>query len=328
MKVCVYSAQSAEIEFYKRAEGEQLSFKFVSAPLSVDNISESNGFDGIIITTNSPVDEKTAEILSDNGVKYIACRSAGTDYVDYNAIKKHGMHCCYVPFYSPEAIAEYTILMALKVLRREKKLSLKLSEGDYSLPGLRGRQLNELTAGVIGTGRIGRTTMKLLNGFGTKVLGWDPYPNDAAAELCTYVELDDLFSESDIVFVHCPLTEDNYHLVDTKAIEKMKNSAVLINSARGGLVDHSAVLKALKDGKLSGFAFDVYENEKEFVRKKKSLAEINDPIFEELLSREDTVYSPHIAFFTEQAILNLIDVTIENLREYDATGECKNEIKL
>ena len=327
MKVCVYSAQAAETEFYKHAAGsENLSFNFVSAPLSKDNITSCFGFEGIVITTNCRIDEETAAALEKQGVRYIACRSAGSDHVDYAAIKKHGMHCCCVPFYSPEAIAEYAILMALKVLRCDKKLNLKLCDGDYSLPGLRGRQLDELTAGVIGTGRIGRTTIKLLSGFGTNVLGWDPYPNDAAAQLCTYVGMDELYSQSDIIFLHCPLTDENYHLINAGVIDKMKDGAVIINPARGGLVDHSAVLDALNSGKLGGFAFDVYENEKPFVRKQKTMAEINDQIFEQLLSRDDVIYSPHIAFYTDKAIQNMIEMTIQNLCEYDATGECRNEL--
>ena len=307
MKVRVYGAQPDELRLYDEAEKQGgLTFDFAKAPLNESNV---------------------VEMLAKKGVKYIATRSAGSDHVDYAAVKKYGMHCCNVPFYAPEAISEHTILMALRVLRHEKKCSAKLAAGDYTLEGLKGRQLGQLTAGVLGTGRIGRTTMTLLNGFGTRVLGWDPYPNEPAAKLCTYVERDQLLRESDIIFLHCPLTPDSYHVIGKETLSMMRDGAVLINTARGGLVDHAAVLEALKSGKLSGFGFDVYEDEAAFVRKKKTLDEIGDPVFEALLACEDAIYSPHVAFYTDGAIYSMIEVTLDNLRQYQATGECRNEIK-
>ena len=186
--------------------------------------------------------------------------------------------------------------------------------------------MGQLTAGVLGTGRIGRTTMSILKGFGAKVLGWDPYPNMAAAELCDYVDRDELLKRSDIVFLHCPLTDDNYHVIEENALTMMKQGAFLVNTARGGLVDHTAVLKALESGKLGGFAFDVYENEATFVREKKSMSEIKDPVFEALLAQENAIYSPHVAFYTDGAVNNMIEITLDNLREYQATGKCKNGV--
>lgn len=328
MKVRVYGAQPDELRLYKEAEQQgDLSFEFAGAPLNEGTVGEVKDCEALILLTNCQVNEKVAQALSEKGVKYLACRSAGTDHVDYAAVKKFGMHCCNVPFYAPEAIAEHTILMALRLLRREKRCSAKLAAGDYTLEGLKGRQLGQLTAGVLGTGRIGRTTMGLLNGFGTKVLGWDPYPNDAAAKLCTYVERDELLERSDIIFLHCPLTPDSYRIIGRETLAKMQDGAVLINTARGGLVDQDAVLEALEKGKLGGFAFDVYENEAAFVRKKKTLEEIGDPVFAALLARDDVIYSPHVAFYTDGAIYSMIEVTLENLREYLATGACRNEVK-
>lgn len=328
MKVRVYGAQPDELRLYDEAEKQGgLTFDFAKAPLNESNVDEVQDCEAIIVMTNCQVNEKVVEMLAKKGVKYIATRSAGSDHVDYAAVKKYGMHCCNVPFYAPEAISEHTILMALRVLRHEKKCSAKLAAGDYTLEGLKGRQLGQLTAGVLGTGRIGRTTMTLLNGFGTRVLGWDPYPNEPAAKLCTYVERDQLLRESDIIFLHCPLTPDSYHVIGKETLSMMRDGAVLINTARGGLVDHAAVLEALKSGKLSGFGFDVYEDEAAFVRKKKTLDEIGDPVFEALLACEDAIYSPHVAFYTDGAIYSMIEVTLDNLRQYQTTGACRNEIK-
>lgn len=328
MRVHVYGAQPDELWLYKEAEQESdFSFTFAQGPLNEDTVDQIPGCEALILVTTCQVTEKVVGLLAQKGVKYLACRSAGSDHVDYSAVKKYDLHCANVPFYAPEAIAEHTILMALRVLRHEKKSMTKLAAGDYTMEGLKGRQLGQLTAGVLGTGRIGQTTMRLLNGFGTKVLGWDPYPNETAAKLCTYVGRDQLLQESDIVFLHCPLTPDSYHIINRETLVLMKDRAVLVNTARGGLVDHTAVLESLEDGKLAGFGFDVYENEASFVRKHKTMEEIGDPVLKSLLARDDAIYSPHIAFYTDGAIYNMIEVTLDNLRQYRDTGECRNEIK-
>lgn len=329
MHVRVYGVQPDELAMYQKAEAQYgFSFEFAKAPLNEDTVDEVHDCDGIILVTTCHVTEKVVQTLAQRGVKYLATRSAGSDHVDYGAVVKYGLHCANVPFYAPEAIAEHTILMALWVLRHGKKSYEMVNSGDFTMTGLRGRQLGQLTAGVFGTGRIGRTTMTLLKGFGTRILGWDPYPNAAAEKLCTYVSKETLLEESDIVFLHCPLTPDSYHLIDEKLLAQMKPGAVLVNTARGGLVDHAAVLSALESGKLSGFAFDVYENEAEFVRKKRPLDQIDDPVFKALLKREDTAYSAHVAFYTDGAIYNMIEVTLDNLKEYETTGKCRNEIQL
>lgn len=328
MRVRVYGAQPDELGLYKEAETKYgFSFDFAQGMLNEETVDEVTDCEGIILVTTCKITEKVVQVLAQRGVKYLATRSAGSDHVDYGAVKKYGLHCANVPYYAPEAIAEYTILVALWTLRHGKRSWNMIQNGDFTMQGLRGRQLGRLTAGVLGTGRIGRTTMRLLNGFGTTVLGWDPYPNDAAAKLGTYVTKEELFQKSDIIFLHCPLTSDSYHIIGKEALEQMKDGAVLINTARGGLVDHPAVLQALESGKLSGFAFDVYENESAFVRKKKPLSEIDDPVFQALLARDDVYYSAHVAFYTDGAIYSMIEVTLDNLKEYETTGQCRNEIK-
>ena len=328
MKIRVYGVQPDELPAYEKAKSQYgFTFEFADAPLSEATVDQVQGCEGLILLTNCKVTETVAKKLSEQGVKYLATRSAGSDHIDYDAVVKYGMHCANVPFYAPEAIAEHTIMLALMALRHQKKSFRKVESGDFTMQGLKGRQLDQLTAGVLGTGRIGRCTMKLLNGFGTRVLGWDPYPNAEAEKLCTYVEPDQLFQESDIIFLHCPLTDDSYHLIGEETLKKMKPGSVLINSARGGLVDQAAVLKALGSGKLSAFAFDVYETESAFVRKKVPVDQLGDSVLQALLAREDAIYTPHVAFYTDQAIYNMIEVTLENLKEYETTGQCRNEIK-
>lgn len=328
MHVRVYGVQPDELEVYREAEEKYgFTFEFAKELLCEENVGDISGCEAVILVTACHVTEQTAKKMAEQGVRYLATRSAGSDHIDYEAVRKYGMCCANVPFYAPEAIAEYTIFMALSVLRHSKRSRDMAEQGDFTLKGLKGRQLGKMTAGVMGTGRIGCATMTLLKGFGANILGWDPYPNERAGELCRYVTKEQLMEESDILFLHCPLTEDNYHIIGADALERqMKPGAILINSARGGLVDHEAVLKALKRGRLGGFAFDVYERENLFLRKKVSWDQIDDPVFRELVSREDTVYSAHMAFCTDNAIRNMIEVTLDNLKEYEMTGKCRNEI--
>ena len=327
MHIRVYGVQPDEMPAYEEAKAKYgFTFEFEKTPLSEETAGDVKNCDALILLTNCHVTEPVAKTLSEAGVKYLACRSAGSDHVDYEAVTKYGMQCCHVPAYAPEAISEHTIMLALEVLRHAKLSNRKVAAGDFTMKGLKGRQLGNLTVGVLGTGRIGRVTMSLLNGFGSKVLGWDPHPNDAAAKLCTYVEKEELLKTADIIFLHCPLTDDSYHTINEETLAMMKDGAVLINTARGGLVDLPAVLKALESGKLSGFGFDVHENEVDFVRKQVPLDQIHAPVFKALLERDDAIYSAHVAFYTDAAILNMIEVTLDNLKEYETTGKCRNEV--
>ncbi len=327
MHIRVYGVQPDELPVYREAESRcGFTFEFASGVLNEGTVEEVSPCDAVIVLTNSSVNRTVAARLAEKGVRYVAARSAGSDHIDVRAARACGLHCCCVPRYAPEAISEHTILLALSVLRHAKLSAKKVAAGDFTMQNLKGRQLGQMTAGVFGTGRIGRTTMALLRGFGAEVLGWDPYPSAEAEKLCTYVEPEELLRRSDIVFLHCPLTEESRHMIGEEAIGKMKDGAVLVNTARGALVDHQAVLEALERGKLSGFAFDVYENESAFIRKQVPWDSIGDPVFRTLCQRDDTVYSPHVAFYTDAAIRSMIEVTLENLKEYETCGTCRNEI--
>ena len=225
------------------------------------------------------------------------------------------------------ALTGICCLLALMILRKVNRIFARVKAGDYTMPGLRGRQLGEMTAGVFGSGRIGRTTMQILKGFGCRILCYDPFQNEEAKKLCTYVTKEELLQDSDIVFLHCPLTPENEGLIGPESLKLMKDGACLVNTARGGLVDAEAVLMALKEGKISAFAFDVVEGEAAFVRKKKAFDEIDDPVFEELLAMENVVYTPHVAFYTDGAIRSMNEVTLRNLKEFEDTGSCRNEVK-
>ena len=326
MRVRIYGAQADEKPFYESVQ-DAYGFSFTFAPeiLTEQTAGETRGFDAVLILTSCKITRTVAKLLHENGVRFIAARSAGFDHIDLDACRDYGLRAANVPFYAPEAIAEHSILLALTLLRKLPKTLHKVSHGDYTMTGLKGRQLGSLTAGVLGTGRIGRTTIGLLHGFGCKVLAYDLYPNEALSDVCTYVSQEEVLRQADILFLHCPLTAENTHLISAQTLALMKPGAYLINAARGGLVDAAAVLGALEQGQLAGFGFDVYENERDFVRKNLGHAPA-DPVFQALYAREDVCFTPHVAFYTDRAVENMIRVSLDNLQEFAQTGACKNEV--
>lgn len=327
MKVLVYGSAAEERPVYEAAAREgSLSFTFAAAPLCLENADETRGYEALIVVTRCHITAQVAKVLAKNGVRYVATRSAGTDHLDLAALRAAGIRAANVPFYAPCAIAEHTILLALALLRNLKREARLLAAGDYSLGGLRGRQLGSMTAGVIGTGRIGCETIRLLKGFDCRVLACDPYPNPRAAQLAEYTDRETLLRQADIVFLHCPLTPESTHLINAGALTLMKPGAYLVNTARGGLVDAGVVLRALETQRLAGFAFDVYEHEETYLRRAAGTQALDDTM-RALLAREDVVYTAHIAFFTDQAIQAMIEVTIQNLTEFAESGSCKNEVK-
>jgi D-lactate dehydrogenase len=284
------------------------------------------GFDALWITTNCRITKGKAKELKNAGICYIVSRAAGTDHMDLVSMEAAGIRGANVPRYSPNAIAEHTVCLILMCLRNMKR-ELKMVAGyDFTLNGLKGRELRNMTAGVIGTGRIGAETVKLLKGFGTRILAHDLYENPDITGLVTYTDLESVLSESDIIILHCPLTKENERFINKDSLEKMKDGAVLINTARGGLMDYEAILEAIEKGKLSGTAFDVYDGETPYIRKKVTRDELQSETLKKLLEKENVIYTAHMSFFTDTAIENMILTTFENLREYWEKGSCSNEI--
>lgn len=328
MKVLVFGARDDEFIYFEQFNKKyNLDINFTKESLNTDNVKEiTKGYDAIWIVTVVHIDRVIAKMLKENGIKYIASRAAGTDHMDLQSLKEYGIKVANVPFYAPNAIAEHTIMLTLSLLRKFKKELNKVSNQVFTLDGLKGRQLGSMTVGVLGTGRIGTETIKILKGFGSKVLAFDLYPNETVKEYAEYVTEEKLLIESDILIFHCPLTESNYHIINEHSIKKLKDGVLLINTARGGLFDFESILKGLKDGKIGGLAFDVYENEEIFLRKDFSNKNIEDLVFKELLSLENVIFTAHMGFFTDEAIASMINTSLNNLYEYETTGHCKNEV--
>ncbi|WFR55550.1 NAD(P)-dependent oxidoreductase [Anaerocolumna sp. AGMB13025] len=201
-----------------------------------------------------------------------------------------------------------------------------VSQFDFTLNGLKGRELRNMTVGVIGTGRIGAETIKNLTGFGCNILAYDLYENKAVAGQVTYSGLDQVLTESDILILHCPLTKENEKLINSDTLARMKDGTVLINTARGGLMDYEAVLGAIENGKLSAAAFDVYDSETNYIRKKVNPDSFESETLKKLMEKENVIYTAHMSFYTDTAIENMILTTFDNLMEYETKGVCSNEI--
>ncbi|HOJ36148.1 MAG TPA: 2-hydroxyacid dehydrogenase [Clostridiales bacterium] len=283
----------------------------------------TKGFDGVIAFVNDEINEKAINTLVENGVKVIAMRCAGYNNVDIKAADKK-ITIVRVPAYSPHAVAEHTMALLLTLNRKIHKAYLRTRDFNFSLVGLMGFDLYGKTVGVIGTGKIGRAFIDICKGFGMKVLAYDPYPADIPD--VKYVSLDTLLSESDIISLHCPLTEETRHILDEEAFSKIKKGAVVINTSRGELIDSHALLNALNNETLFGAALDVYEEESEFFFEDYSNTIIKDDILSLLLSRPNTIITSHQGFFTKEAMKSIAETTLKNLDDFFEGRPLKNEV--
>lgn len=313
--------------FEKYGEMNNVSFKFFEAKLNEDTAELAHGFDGVCAFVNDTVDAAVIDRLESLGVSVLALRCAGFNNVDM----KHAygkLHVLRVPAYSPYAVAEHTMALLLTSIRRIHKAYLRSRDFNFSLSGLVGFDLHGKTVGVIGTGRIGRAFIDICLGFGMKVLAYDKYPspdlqNDGRVR---YVELDTLFSESDVISLHCPLTDETYHVIDEEAIERFKKGVVLLNTSRGALVDAEALLAGIKSRKVGAACLDVYEEEADLFFEDNSGHILEDDTLARLISMPNVIVTSHQAFLTEEALENIAETTVNNLRQFFDTSSCPNEL--
>ena len=313
--------------FEKYGEANNVSFKFFEAKLNEDTAELAHGFDGVCAFVNDTVDAAVIDRLESLGVSVLALRCAGFNNVDM----KHAygkLHVLRVPAYSPYAVAEHTMALLLTSIRRIHKAYLRSRDFNFSLSGLVGFDLHGKTVGVIGTGRIGRAFIDICLGFGMKVLAYDKYPspdlqNDGRVR---YVELDTLFTESDVISLHCPLTDETYHVIDEEAIERFKKGVVLLNTSRGALVDAEALLAGIKSRKVGAACLDVYEEEADLFFEDNSGHILEDDTLARLISMPNVIVTSHQAFLTEEALENIAETTVNNLRQFFDTSSCPNEL--
>jgi D-lactate dehydrogenase len=251
----------------------------------------------------------------------------GTDNIDMTAMKQYGIRLSNVPAYSPAAIAEFALTDTLYLLRNMGKVQAQLQAGDYEKAGtFIGKELGQQTVGVMGTGHIGQVAIKLFKGFGAKVIAYDPYPMKGDHPDFDYVSLEDLFKQSDIIDLHVPGIEQNTHIINEAAFNLMKPGAIVINTARPNLIDTQAMLSNLKSGKLAGVGIDTYEYETEDLLNLAKHGSFKDPLWDELLGMPNVVLSPHIAYYTETAVHNMVYFSLQHLVDFLTKGETSTEV--
>ena len=313
-------------EKYGREGG--VEFKYFEAKLNEDTAELARGFDGVCVFVNDTVNATVIDRLSDMGVGLVALRCAGFNNVDL----KHAagrVRIVRVPAYSPYAVAEHTMAMLLTSIRRIHKAYIRTRDFNFSLAGMTGFDLHGKTVGVVGTGRIGRVFIDICRGFGMKILAYDKFRYEGLedGDNVRYVELDELLAGSDIISLHCPLTEETYHMIDRSAIEKCKVGVVILNTSRGALVDAEALLSGIKTRKVGAACLDVYEEESELFFEDLSGHIIEDDVLARLISMPNVIVSSHQAFLTEEALSNIAETTVNNIREILSGGESTNEIR-
>ena len=302
---------------------DKVDFKFFETKLTLDTAELAADCDGVCIFVNDTVDAEVIDKLYSLGVKYIALRCAGFNNVDVRyAFKK--LHVVHVPAYSPYAVAEHAMAMLLTSIRRIHKAYIRTRDFNFSLTGLTGFDLYGKTVGVVGTGKIGRVFIDICRGFGMKVIAYDKFPApDSGIE---YVELDVLLERSDIISLHCPLTDETRHLVNTDAIKKMKKGVVVINTSRGGLIDAEALLEGIKLRKVGAACLDVYEEESDIFFEDNSGHIMDDDVLARLISMPNVIVTSHQAFLTREALSNIAQTTVENIFELEKNGCSSNEL--
>ena len=313
--------------FDKYGEENGVHFKYFETKLNKDTVELAAGFDGVCVFVNYTVDAFVIDRLVELGNKVIALRCAGFNNVDM----KHAfgkIHVLRVPAYSPYAVAEHAIAMLLTSIRRIHKAYIRTKDFNFSLSGLTGFDLHGKTVGVIGTGRIGRVFIDICRGFGMKVLAYDKFPAQGLdnGDTIRYTDMEEIFEKSDIISLHCPLTEETRHIIDKDAIEKCKKGVVIINTSRGALVDAESLLEGIKSRKVGAACLDVYEEESDFFFEDYSGHIMEDDTLARLISMPNVIVTSHQAFLTEEALSNIAETTVNNIVQYMSSAQCPNEL--
>ncbi|MCY4329630.1 MAG: 2-hydroxyacid dehydrogenase [Endozoicomonadaceae bacterium] len=327
MKIAVFSAQPYDEEYFNRYNKYGYSLTFFKDRLCDKTAKLALQHDAICVFTNDDLGSEVIKTLAGGKIKIIALRCAGFNNIDLQTTKDLNIAVVRVPTYSPEAVAEHTIALLLTLNRKLHQAHNRVKENNFSLDGLMGYNLHKKTIGVIGTGSIGLAFCRIMKGFGCSLLAFDPQPNkDAEALGVRYVPLDELVVSSDIISLHCPLLPNTHHLVNEAFLEKAKQDVVLINTSRGKLVDTQAAITYLKKGKIKALAIDVYEKEEAIFFKDLSGTGIQDDQFKQLSALPNVLISAHQAFFTHEAMYEIVNTTYQNLKCFEENLILENTV--
>jgi D-lactate dehydrogenase len=327
VKLAVFSTRNYDRDFLTAANQSRHEIHFFEPHLNEETVGLAAGFGAVCVFVNDRVDRAVIERLASLGVGLIALRCAGYNNVDLKAAAKHGLTVVRVPGYSPYAVAEHAVGLMLALNRKLHRAYNRVREGNFALDGLLGFDMHGKTVGIIGTGKIGSVVAEILAGFGCPTLAFDPLPNERCQSSgVRYLKIDDLLAQSDIITLHCPLTQENQHMIDATALQKMKVGVMLINTSRGALIDTAAVIEALKSGKVGYLGLDVYEEEEQIFFEDRSGLIISDDVFSRLLTFPNVIITGHQAFFTREALVNIAATTIDNITKFTGGQILENQL--
>ncbi|MDK4688396.1 2-hydroxyacid dehydrogenase [Kingella negevensis] len=329
-KVTCYGVRPNEVEFFKKLNKYGYELNLVESLCTHDNIEEAKGSDAVIFRGNCKGDRQNLEKLASWGIKYAFTRTVGFNHIDLEAAKELGLQVARVPSYSPNAIAELALTLAMSLLRNVAYTVDHTHGLDFRVtPIMFSKEIRNCKVGILGTGRIGLTEAKLFKGLGAEVYGFDVFQSDAAKEVVTFLEMDELLAQCDVVSVHVPYFKgENDKMINADFLAKMKDSAILVNTARGELQDNAAIVAAIKSGKLAGFGTDVLPEETKFFFKKfDSLNDVPDADVQELINLYPKVLiTPHVGSNTDEALSNMIETSYDNLNEVLTAGTLTNSV--
>lgn len=328
MKILFYDAKGYDKESFQTelSNFPDISMEFTKSDLDPRTAALAEGFDAVCAFVNSDAGARTLEILHSKKIGLLLMRCAGFNNVDLDTAKKYHMRVMRVPGYSPEAVAEHAMALALACNRRLYKAYNKVRENDFSLSGLMGFNFYQKTAGIIGTGKIGAAMCRICRGFGMKVIAYDVYQNDSLKEFVEYVSLEHLLSDSDVISLHCPLMDSTYHIINLDTIQKMKDGVILVNTSRGALVKTDDLIEGIRMHKFAGVGLDVYEEETENVFEDRSEEILEHSTTARLLSFPNVMITSHQGFFTREALEAIATTTLQNALDFMAGKPSANDV--
>lgn len=329
MKILFYDTKSYDRESFQDILDRfpNISIEYTKSDLDCRTAALAEGFDAVCAFVSSDAGTRTLDILHSKGIGLILMRCAGFNNVDMDTAEKYGMRVMRVPGYSPEAVAEHAMALALASNRRLYKAYNKVRENDFSLSGLMGINFYKKTAGIIGTGKIGAAMCRICRGFGMEVLAYDVYQNESLKDFVTYVSLDRLLSDSDLISLHCPLMDSTYHIINIDTIRKMKDGVILVNTSRGALVKTNDLIEGIRMHKFAGVGLDVYEEETANVFEDRSDEILEHSTTARLLSFPNVMITSHQGFFTREALEAIATTTLQNAMDFAAGKESPNDVK-
>ncbi|MBN2592186.1 MAG: 2-hydroxyacid dehydrogenase [Sedimentisphaerales bacterium] len=329
VSIAFFDTKPYDREFFDaiNADGYSYNFRYFENRLKIETVPLADGCRIVCAFVNDRLSTDVINKLKSLNVELIALRCAGYNNVDLRAAYRM-MRVVRVPEYSPYAVAEHAVALILSLNRKTHKAYYRTRDGNFSIGGFMGFDMAGKTAGIIGTGKIGKIAAKILRGFDMWVLVYDPYPDQEFAKTTKveYVDLEELYVKSDVISLHCPLTHDTYHIIDEESLGKMKDGVMIVNTGRGGLINAKALIDALKSGKVGAAGLDVYEEESEYFFEDFSTQVLDDDVLARLLTFSNVLITSHQGFFTREAMQNIARTTLENIRDFLDGKPLKNEI--